>query len=107
MGVTGGPMMSERVPIQQAIEDLESRIELAESTGLKDSPIDMYNRGELEGLRKVESGRIVTAKRAALEAMAEKPCQDISGELCEITMPGDPVHWCHPCGCRHALETTT
>ena len=106
--------MTDRVPIQQAIEDLESRIELAESTGLKDSPIDMYNRGELDGLRKVESGRIVTAERAALEAMAGEHnycghhhTDATAWSSCADHMPVEFMdRWCFPCGARHTLEAT-
>ena len=103
--------MSERVPIQQAIAEAEERVVVLydDNLNLIDREAHVasgHNAGHVIALKAVESGEIVTAERAALEAMAEQPCQDISGELCEITMPGDPVHWCHPCGCRHALEAT-
>ena len=105
--------MSERIPIDQAIERCLAEIaELSDPTLPPPEPgghayficIDL--RGQYVALKRVQSGEVVTSLRAALEAMAEHEC-DIWGEGCAIAIAHHPVkEWCAPCWARRTLEST-
>ena len=109
--------MADRVPIAQAIADAEEAVlewdtlpEMQrDSYSVHQAQDEMQAVTRLHVLRQFESGEIVTAERAALEAMAARPCIN-RDQACEV------VRWriedgedavddlCFPCGARHTLE---